>query len=228
MKVAIHQPQYLPWLGFFDKMDRADVFVLLDDVQYKKNEWQNRNKIRNVEGWQWLTVPVLHEFGQKISEVKIDNEKNWKDKHLKSLELNYSRAPYFEKHFSFFRESFSREWGSLADLNVHFIRFLKNTLGIKTEILVSSALGIKSEKTERLVEICMFLKADTYLSGAGGTDYLDEGRFYQSGIELEFQGYFHPEYKQVFEGFYPYMSVVDLLFNHGDNSLNIIKEGRKQ
>ncbi|MGB2630330.1 MAG: WbqC family protein, partial [Candidatus Omnitrophota bacterium] len=88
MKVAIHQPQYLPWLGFFDKMDRADVFVLLDDVQYKKNEWQNRNKIRNVEGWQWLTVPVLHEFGQKISEVKIDNEKNWKDKHLKSLELN--------------------------------------------------------------------------------------------------------------------------------------------
>ncbi len=228
MKVAIHQPQYLPWLGYFDKMDRADVFVLLDDVQYKKNEWQNRNKIRNAEGWQWLTVPVLYEFGQLLKDVRIDGRQPWRNKHLKGLELNYSRAPYFKEYLPFFSDTFNREWEFLADVNIHFIRYLKETLGIGAELIRSSSLGVGTGKTERLVDICEKLKADTYVSGAGGDDYLDKERFRKSGIALEFQAYSHPGYSQIFNGFYPHMSVVDLLFCCGGKSLDIIREGRKQ
>jgi hypothetical protein len=227
MKVAIHQPQYLPWLGFFDKMDQSDIFVLLDDVQYKKNEWQNRNKIRNAEGWQWLTVPVLYDFGQKINEVKIDNRRDWREKHMKSLELNYSKAPYFKDYSSFFREVFEKEWEHLAELSIYFISGLKDLLGIETKIIKSSRLNITTEKTDRLVDLCKKLEADVYLSGAGGSDYLDESAFAQSGIKLEYQKYTHPEYDQVYKGFYPHMSVADLLFCCGDKGLDIIREGRK-
>ncbi|MGB2662315.1 MAG: WbqC family protein [Candidatus Omnitrophota bacterium] len=228
MKVAIHQPQYLPWLGYFDKMDQSDVFVLLDDVQYKKNEWQNRNKVRNTKNWHWLTVPVLFKFKQKVNEVKINNKQNWREKHLKSIKLNYSRAPYFEKYISFFRESYLKEWEYLVDLNLHFIHYLKDALEIKAELVRSSALNVKGKKTERLIGICRHLGADTYLSGAGAKDYLDEEQFKKSGITLKFQNYTHPEYLQTYDGFEPYMSVIDLLFCHGRDSLNIIKEGRKR
>jgi hypothetical protein len=228
MRVAIHQPQYLPWLGYFDKMDQSDVFVLLDDVQYKKNEWQNRNKIRNAKNWHWLTVPVLFKFKQKINEVRINNRNNWRDKHLKSIEVNYSRATYFEKYISFFRETYLKEWEYLVDLNIHFIRYLKDALGIKAELARSSDLGVKGKRTERLVDICGQLGADTYISGAGAKDYLDEEKFKKSGITLEFQDYRHPEYLQAYDGFEPHMSVIDLLFCHGRDSLNIIKEGRKR
>ena len=154
MKLAIHQPQYLPWLGYFDKMDRADVFVLLDDVQYKKNEWQNRNKIRNVRSSQWLTVPVLYKFGQKINEVRINSKEKWSQKHYKSLEMNYSRAAHFGKYSAFFRNSFKRDWKLLEEVNLHFIEYLKAELGIDTDIQRSSSLGIKGRSTARLVNIC--------------------------------------------------------------------------
>jgi hypothetical protein len=228
MKIAIHQPQYLPWLGYFDKMDQADVFVLLDDVQFKKNEWQNRNKIRNTEGWHWLTVPVLHEFGQVIMDVKIDNRRAWRGKHLKSIELNYSRAPYFKDYFSLLREGLEKEWEFLADLNLYLISRLKEALGIKTELVRSSDFNIRTNRTQRLIDICGHLKADTYISGAGGSDYLDGGEFQKSGIKLEFQNFTHPEYEQLHKDFYPHMSVVDLLFCQGDGSLSIIREGRGQ
>ena len=228
MKIAIHQPQYLPWLGYFDKMDRADVFVLLDDVQYKKNEWQNRNKIRNVRTSQWLTVPVLYRFGQKINEVRINNKDNWRGKHYKSIETNYSRAPHFGKYAAFFRHSFEREWEKLEDVNFHFIEYLKEALGIKTVLARSSSFSVKGRSTSKLVNLCKKLKADTYISGAGGREYLDAELFRKNGIKLEFQDYAHPAYKQVYDGFEPYMSVVDLLFCHGKNALHIIREGRKR
>ncbi|MFC1548570.1 WbqC family protein [Candidatus Omnitrophota bacterium] len=228
MKIAIHQPQYLPWLGYFDKMDQGDVFVLLDDVQYKKNEWQNRNKIRNAEGWQWITVPVLYEFGQEIKSIRIDRRQNWREKHIKSLELNYSRAPYFEEYFDFFRESLEKEWEFLVDLNVHFIEYFKETLGIGAKLVKSSTLEMDSSSTERLVDICKHFGANAYLSGSGGEDYLDKDLFKESDITLEFQDYKHPRYSQIYDGFEPYMSVADLLFCCGDKGLNILREGRKK
>ncbi|MBD3427000.1 MAG: hypothetical protein GF409_07230 [Candidatus Omnitrophica bacterium] len=228
MIVAIHQPQYLPWLGYFDKMDQSDVFVLLDDVQYKKNEWQNRNKIRNADTWQWLTVPVLYQFGQPINQVEIDNTTNWSDKHIKSIEINYSKAPHFEEHAAFFEETFKREWPLLEQINSHFIQYLKRALGIKARIVKSSTMDLETSGTQRLVDICSRLDADVYLSGAGGRDYLEEDLFSGSGIELKFQSYRHPEYEQVYEGFEPYMSVIDLLFTSGSKSIDIIREGREK
>ncbi|MDD5634770.1 MAG: WbqC family protein [Candidatus Omnitrophica bacterium] len=227
MKIAIHQPQYLPWLGYFDKMDNSDVFVLLDDVQYKKNEWQNRNKIRTAPSWQWLTVPVIFEHGQKINEITIDNHRDWRSKHLRSFEMNYSRSPYYEDHIGFFRDSYTKDWNLLVDINDYFIEYLKKALGINTELVKASSLKITSTGTERLIDICKVLKADTYLAGSGSADYMDAELFKKNGIKTEVQEFSHPKYKQVFAGFEPYMSAVDLLFSSGKDSLKIIREGRK-
>jgi hypothetical protein len=226
MKIAIHQPQYLPWLGYFDKIDRADIFVLLDDAQYKKNEWQNRNRIRTAGGEQWITVPVLHDFGQHISDVKINDRDNWREKHIKSLEQNYHKAPFFDDYFQSFREIFMVDWEYLSRLNTCLIIYFKDVLGIGTDMVRSSVLGVNLSATDRLVEISRKLGADTYLSGAGAREYLEEDKFKTNGINVEYQGYEHPEYRQVYKPFVPYMSVIDLLFCEGPKSLEIIRSGR--
>ncbi len=226
MKIAVHQPQYMPWMGYFDKMEQSDIFVILDDVQYKKNEWQNRNKIRTPDEWQWITVPVEYSFGQKIEDIRINNRSNWRKKHIKSLSLNYSKAEYFSKYFGIFEKILSREWVSLCDLNVYVINEFRKVLGIGSDIIKSSGLGINTSSTRRLVDICKDLGGDTYISGPGGRDYLEENIFEENGIKLIYQAYEHPEYKQVYKGFYPYMSVIDLLFCEGPGSLDKIKEGR--
>jgi hypothetical protein len=217
----------MPWIGYFDKMDKADIFVLLDDVQYKKNEWQNRNKIRTVKAWQWLTVPVAYSFGQKISDINIDNKDNWKTKHIKSINLNYSKAAYFEEYSRVFAGILSRDWVKLSELNIYIINKIKEALGIRTGVIKSSDLGIRTPSTLRLVDICKRLGAGTYISGPGGKNYLDESLFEKNGIKLVYQKYEHPEYRQVYKGFCPYMSVVDLLFCTGPGSLDKIREGRR-
>lgn len=228
MKVAIHQPQYLPWVGYFDKMDQADCFVILDDVQFKKNEWQNRNRIKAASGWQWLTVPVLHRFPQRILEVEINNAEPWARKHLNALVVNYGAAPFFQAHRPFFEEVYHREWTRLADLNLAILDYLGKALGIQTEIVLASPLALPDpdEPTERLVAICQGLEADSYLSGAGGRDYLDLGRFEKAGIRVVFQTFQCPTYPQRFGAFIPNLSVVDLLFNCGERSLETLRKGR--
>ena len=223
MILAIHQPQYIPWMGYFDKIDKADKFVLLDDVQYKKNEWQNRNKIRTVKRGQWLTVPVIHRFGQKVNQVKIDNSKNWRKEHYKTLVTNYNKAPYFKNHEPFFKITYEHNWEYLVDINIHFIEYLIRSLGISTKLIRSSQLAIKAQKTERLVEICKKLEADIYLSGEGARAYLDLDYFKQNKIEVLFQNFQHPHYAQVYDNFEPFMSIVDLLFNYGDKSLRVLR-----
>ena len=138
MIATIHQPQYLPWLGYFDKVHRADVFVLLDTVQFKKNEWQNRNRICTPQGEQWLTVPVLHDFGQKINEVKVNNRENWTKAHLKALTLNYAKAPFFKDYIPLFEEAYTRRWERLVDINIYFIKQLIEVLGIQTKVIRAS------------------------------------------------------------------------------------------
>lgn len=177
MIVAIHQPQYLPWIGYFDKLDRADVFVLLDNVQYKKNEWQNRNRIRTSQGWQWITVPVLYHYPEKIDAVKINNTTDWRRKHLNALVYNYSKAPFFEEHRLFFEETFSCHWENLVEINVHILQYLNRALGINKEIVLASSLALREEPTERLVDICKHVQADTYLSGKDGAKYMNFDTF---------------------------------------------------
>ncbi|MBI4721416.1 MAG: WbqC family protein [Candidatus Stahlbacteria bacterium] len=215
MICAIHQPQYLPYLGFFDKIRQADVFVLLDNCQFKKNEWQNRNRIRDKEGWQWLTVPVIQRFGQSINEVKINNTLNWRHKHIQAILLNYPQSPKHRKEF--FRNSLDREWNYLVDINIHFIIYLMDAFEINTKMIRASEevhlMDIHSQATDRLIEICEKMGADTYLSGPGGKEYLEVEKF--KHIKLKFQEFNHPTYTQQFKGFIPFLSSIDYLFNCG-------------
>ncbi len=226
MIVAIHQPQYLPWLGYFDKMDRADAFCHLDNVQFKKNEWQNRNRIRTADGWQWLTVPVIHRFPQTIDAVEIDNRKPWAKKHLRALAVHYGGAPFFDDHIPFFRETYGRTWQRLADLNIHIIDYIRKAMGMREKPVVRAsdpALINEPDPTGRLIDICRHFKADAYLSGQDGARYMDMPAFQRNGLDVMFQAYRHPAYRQRYSGFEPCMSIVDLLFNHGPDSLSIIR-----
>ena len=142
MIAAIHQPQYMPWLGYMNKIAGSDVFVLLDTVQYKKNEWQNRNRIKTATGFQWITTPVCYHYPEKIMEVKINNMVRWRAKHSASLVTNYNKAPYFQTYADFFKEIFSKKWELLVDLNIHIIEFLttiwKLNTGVQFSIISSS------------------------------------------------------------------------------------------
>ena len=228
MIVAIHQPQYLPWLGYFDKIDRADLFVFLDTVQYKKNEWQNRNRIKTAQGVQWLTVPVLYRFPERILEVGINPRVNWSRKHLQALRTNYAKARFFERCFAFFEALYAREWERLVDLNVECVRCLTQELGIDTPLRTASEFELSEEPTERLIDICRAVGADRYLAGSGGRAYMDLPRFEAAGIEVLFQVFGHPVYPQLFGAFEPNLSLVDLLFNCGEESLRLIRGTREE
>jgi hypothetical protein len=229
MIVTIHQPEYLPYLGFFQKVAQADVLIIYDNTQFKKNNYQNRNRIRTKEGWIWLTVPVSYNFGDLINQVKIDNKQDWAKNHWKSIQANYSRAPYFSQYKSVFEDIYGRKWDKLADLNIALIKKALEIFDIKTKVVIASELGeLKSKSTEALIELCLKVGAAEYISGKGGTEYLDSALFEKAGIKLIFQDFHHPEYKQSFSGFEPYMCFLDLLFNYGEKSLNIIKRDVKQ
>lgn len=224
MIVAVHQPQYLPWLGYFDKIDRADVFVLLDNVQYKKNEWQNRNKIKTAQGWQWLTVPVKYKYPQSINEVTINTAVNWQHKHQQAIKTNYAKAPYKNYLDDFCANIFSGSWEMIAQLNIQVVKSLVEALGIDTQVFVASDLeGFPEDPDERLIAITRYFEADTYLAGNGGSQYMDLSKYEKQGIELVFQDYKHPVYRQPYGAFEPYMSVVDLILNHGNESLDVLR-----
>jgi hypothetical protein len=223
--VAVHQPQYLPWVGYFDKMRRADVFCYLNDVQYKKNEWQNRNRIKTAQDWQWLTVPVRYRFPEKINEVQINNTTNWCKKHLQALITNYSRAPYFKAYISIFEDIFSKEWELISELNIHLIERLRETLQLQEKTtIISSEFNLREEPTDRLIDICKSLGADTYLAGQGAAGYMNVARFEENGLKVITQDVKHPVYPQLFKDFQSHLSIVDLLFNCGPESLKIISE----
>ncbi|MCX6907929.1 MAG: WbqC family protein [Verrucomicrobia bacterium] len=227
MILAAHQPQYLPWLGFFDKMTRADVFVLLDCPQYKKREFQNRNRIKSPHGAIWLTVPVLSTSRrfQRIRDVEINNTVYWRNKHWKSIEQHYRKAPFWSDHASAIQAFYGAEWSSLCDLNMAMFRHYVQVLGITTTFRVESEVGTTRTNTERLIELCKKLGATCYLSGAGGKDYMDESRFAQEGIELRYHQYGHPVYRQMYPDlpFAPFMCILDLLFNEGPGSLRVLR-----
>jgi hypothetical protein len=223
MLITIHQPQYLPWLGYLDKIDKADVFVLLDNVQFKKNEWQNRNRIKTAQGCQWITVPVLYRLPEKINEVRINNKTNWSRKHLQALITNYSKSTYFDNYKSFFEDIFSRSWDRLVDINIEIIKFLISALELKTRLVMASDLKLREEPTERLIDICKTLNGNKYLAGKDGNKYMNLELFDKEGIEVIFHDFKHPVYNQLFGDFEPYLSAIDLLFNCGDNSLEILR-----
>lgn len=227
MLVAIHQPQFLPWLGYLDKIDRADLFVVLDSVQFKKNEWQNRNRIRTAEGWQWLTVPVLHEFGQRLDGVRINDSVDWRGKHLRALAIHYSRAPYRDRYLDGLREIYGRTWERLAPLSLAVLRWLLDAFGITTPLRLSSDMKLREEPTDRLIDICRTVGATRYLAGAGAAGYMDVPRFEAAGLAVEAQDFRHPVYPQCYTPFVPGMAAIDVLCNCGDGALRRLRDARK-
>ena len=226
MLVTIHQPEFLPWLGFFDKVRQADVCVLLDHVQFRKNYFQNRNRIRTAvdQGWSWLTVPVLTtgRFGQAINEVPINNSAGWRRQHLASLWQHYHTTPSFQGLYNRLQGVYEDGPELLVDLNTRLINLLATAMGIRTKIVRSSELQARGSQSELLLAICLELGGDEYLSGISGKEYLAQELFDEAGIEVRFQEFHHPVYPQVYEPFVPCMSVVDLLFNHGEDSMKIL------
>lgn len=228
MRITIHQPQFMPWLGYLDKIDQADLFIVLDTVQFTKNEWQNRNRIRTANGWQWLTVPVLQHFGQRINEVAINPTASWRTQHLRALDMHYARAPYRDQYVTALRELYGQPWERLCDLNLAVIRWLLQSFGITTPIRGASEWTAREEPTDRLVDLCRAVGATHYLAGPGADGYMDKPRFEESGVRLEMQAFHHPVYRQVYEPFEPNLSAIDLLFLQGPGALMTLRQARSK
>lgn len=227
MLVGIHQPHYLPWLRYFEKIARSDAFIVLDDVQYEKNGFQNRNKIKTAQGWTYLTVPVLKPTLRPINEIEVDNRSGWADKHRRALELSYRKAPFFSDYWPALDDLYRQEWTRLADLNRAMLELHLRQLGIATPLYTSSELSVPGESTERLVHLCRAVGGDEYLSGAYAVQaYLDPGTLRAGGLRLAFQEWKAPEYPQLYPaaGFIPDLAIVDLIFNTGPDALGILRE----
>ncbi|HZS74566.1 MAG TPA: WbqC family protein, partial [Candidatus Nitrosotalea sp.] len=225
MKVTIHQPQYFPYPGFFHKLCLSDVFVIMDDAQYDKR-FTNRNKIMATNGWTWLSVPINkdHKFLPN-SQVEINNEISWRDEHWKKIYHSYANAIYFKKYETFFKSVYENKWTSLFELNFETLRKVIDLLGIKTSILKSSELNVSGTSTQRLVNLCKAVGADTYVSGIGGKDYMDEKLFSKNNLKLEYQNYAAKPYPQrLSDTFVPDLSIIDMLVNVGPQSIKIISE----
>ena len=225
MIVSINQPAYMPWLGYFDRILKSDLHIVLDHVQFEKNSVVNRNKIKTASGWSWISVPVLTKgrFGNlPINEIEISNHSSWTQKHLRTLRMNYSRSPFFSHYIECFNEILDRDWRYLNDLNKELTDYIMGALGVSTDLVFSSKLSPRSKKSDLILELCSKVGASTYLSGPFGRDYLDVDQFESNGINVIFHDYIHPHYQQLYDQFEPNMSVLDLLFNHGSASVSIL------
>jgi hypothetical protein len=220
-KVAIHQPNYLPWIGFFQKIALTDVFVILDTVQFSKDSYTQRTKIRTKEGWIWLTIPIEKKYYFKpIRDIPLPQDGKWLKKHKLSVVSNYSKCKFVDDKFVDEYYSYSGKFEKLQEFNEHGILYLKAKFGIKTEIVRASELDIADnlKSTDLLVDIVKKVGGDVYISGSGGEKYLDEGKFLMNNIKLEYFEFKSFEYPQRWDGFELYMSAIDLLFNVGESS----------
>lgn len=223
--ISIHQPMYLPYQGYFNKMKNVDIFVIGDDVHYSKNYYYNRNRIKTPDGVLMLTIPLINKHGKRLNEVLIDNNSNWQKKHLNPLKNYYKKAIYFKNYIDFFEDIYSTRYETLQDLNMKTLFYLMEQLNINIPIHFTSELlkdYVSTGKTQRIIDICKKLDADVYLSGIGGKNYLDENLFKENDISLVYQNFVPREYKQLWGQFVPNLSIIDILFNEGENAQNWI------
>ncbi len=225
--ISIHQPAYLPWLGYFHKIMLSDIFVYLDTVQFEKNSFTNRNKILSNSGPLWLTVPVLTRGHTEstIRDLKISGEQ-WKRKHIQSIKMNYSKAPFSAEYYPDLEKQILNAGESFSDfvygLTEHFCRLL----GITSQLVRASSFSPQGEKSKLVENICGKFKADIYVSGTLGKDYLNRESFSCAGVRIYFQDYRHPRYKQLFREFVPGMSIIDALMNIGaEKTRDLIMSG---
>jgi hypothetical protein len=226
MIVAIHQPHFLPWLGYLERMKRADLFIVLDHVQFERGNYQNRTQYLMEGEKRWLTVPVeQNSYRETILEKRIKNTnvgqmRWWGPNHFQTLRHAYRRAPYFERYSPWLQEIFERRWDRLAELNEALLEFLRDAFDISTPLVKSSQLQIEGARSELVFNLCRAVGADTFLAGDGGSrTYLDRAAFEAGGIDVQFQNFRHPRYPQAgMQSFVPGLSAIDLLFNVGIQS----------
>ena len=232
--LVAHQPEFLPWLGNISKATMGDIYFILDTVQYCKELFQNRNKIRikGGDGWHWLIIPV--KGGRKKlmnwQEVIIDNSQPWKRKHLNSIKMSYSRSPHFNQIYNEIKSIYNNFTGDkLIDFLIEFIKYahVKFKVNIpiyKTSDLIKLGYNINGSKSDLILNMCKVVNAKTFIFGTQGRDYIEKDKFNQ--VEYRFQNFNHPTYKQIHGGFMSHMSFIDILFNHGDNSVNILNKSQ--
>ena len=227
--LVAHQPECLPWLGFISKACMGDVYLIVDNVQFVKEHWHNRNKIRISRGEQWLVVPVEgKQKTQLFSDVKISYARNWKRKHLNSIQMSYSKSPYFSEIFEEIKQLYSKDHEYLLDYNISFIKYAFSKFNIRVPILRATDLikqgkTLEGKKSDLIVNFCKATNTDTFVFGESGKTYIEKNKFTDSGIKFIFQDFHHPTYNQPQKGeFIPNMCFLDLLFNYGDNSKNIL------
>ena len=217
MIVSIHQPAYLPWLGYFDKISRSDIFVYLDTVQLEKNSYSftYRNKIKTPQGAKWLTIPLKSKGyrARSIDDIPIDNSQDWKRKHLKSIYVNYKKSTYFDELYPKLELLYQTDYKYFSEFAYVHLEFWLNELQINTKVIKASMTTIKSKKSALILELCEQFGAKKYISGAQGINYLDEQSFKNKSIQIEYQNYKHPIYPQLFGEYIPNLAVVDYWMN---------------
>jgi len=228
--VAAHQPHYMPWLGYLDKMAKADLFVVMDDLQYEAQNYQNRQRIKLHNGAQWLTVPLERgSQSDRICDKRIDNSgsrrQHWQRRTWMTLEINYRRAPFWHKYADELRSVYAQTWVSLLELDMKMLDLARSWFDIKTPIIRASSLGLTGHKTDRLIDMCRKVGARCYLSGGGGsTGYLDVERMGRAGIGVIWQYFEHPRYQQRYPeaGFISHLGFLDLVLNCGEASREVL------
>jgi WbqC-like protein family len=223
-RVAILQSNYLPWKGYFDLIHDVDLFVFYDDVQYTKNDWRNRNKIKTPNGLTWLTVPAGTDLDRLVCDVQLTDTR-WAQKHWKSLQQSYSSAPHFKRYEAFFKDVYlGRRWDNLSELNQYLIKAIAGErLGIRTRFVDSRAYPAQGKKLDRLMDLIAKVGAQVYVSGPAGKSYIEADRFAQLGVELVYKSYEgYPPYPQRYPPFEHAVSIVDLLFNTGPDAPSYI------
>jgi hypothetical protein len=226
VKVAIHQPHYLPWLGYMAKWAAADVLVLLDTVQYEKNGFQNRNRVKTRDGARWVTVPVRVRLGTTIHEVPIADDAPWARRHWTTIAQAYAQAPHLPRFRAGLETLYASAWTHLCPLAVESAALVARGLGIRTPVRLASELAVTTaDPTRRLIDLCRAVGGTTYLAGPDAGRYLDRAVFRDAGIAVVQQRYEHPEYAQLHGPFVPFLSALDILLMHGDDALRILRAG---
>ena len=225
-KVAIIQSNYIPWKGYFDLIGLVDEFIILDSVQYSKGDWRNRNKIKSPNSLLWLTVPVSvkGKSNQLINQVELNGNK-WAFKHWKTIEMNYKKSKYFDEVSSLLKPLYlDFEYKFLSDLNRKFIEAISNYLELNTKIISSDEFITSNDKNQRLIDILNKVNSKIYFSGPSAKSYINQNEFRKNGIEIHWMNYSnYPVYEQLWGKFVHQVSVIDLIFNCGKNSVNYMK-----
>lgn len=231
MIIGIHQPNYIPWIGYFYKIWMSDIFIFLDDAQFEKNGYADRNSIKTPQGTCYLKVPIELKKGlsTQYNEVRLKDELLWREKQLKTIQMNYKRSPYFSKVYPDIEKLYMCDKKELSTFNIHFIITISKKLNLNTVFKCSSQMDICGSGVNRIIRIVKACGGNIYYSGSGGANYQSSEEYHNEGIELQYTKFAHPQYHQLWSGFKENLSVLDLIFNCGyEQSEVLIKHATKE